>query len=295
MILIDGWEFPIKYFPDGTLNMTALDEDGATNNPLRELASLGSTEVAALRPEFTIQWNFEDLDEQVVLWNIVHHLRFRCNASCIDLILPYVPNARMDRTHEQFTEIHTLRYFAEFLNYLNFNAVYVLDPHSEVLVTLINNCIVLSIADLVASAIEDFKPDYLFLPDKGALTRYGSDVIVRTPFFGDKTRDWKTGKIDGIKIINPHNVSPAKIAGKKILIIDDICSKGGTFKHAAIALRHMGFGEIGLYVTHCEDTIGEGILLSENSPISKIYATDTIYHGGDNSKVTVIPLEFTLE
>lgn len=290
MISVDGYKIPIKFFPDGTLNLTDLGGDG----PFTDMAKIGPDTVASMQPAFTIVWEFEDIVEQVVLWNIVSHLRDKCMGSCIELILPYVPNARMDRTKNQFTEVHTLKYFAEFLNALNFTAVYVLDPHSDVLVTLINHCIVVPINDMVESVIEDFEPDYLFLPDKGSLNRYDS-IITRTPFYGEKDRDWKTGQIRGLTVHNPYNIEPAEFRGKRILIIDDICSRGGTFYHAANALKAMGFGEIGLYVTHCEKSIHAGELLKEDSNISRIYTTNSLYKADGHDKMVVIPLEFDIE
>ena len=76
------------------------------------------------------------------------------------------------------------------------------------------------------------------------------------------------------------------IKGKNILIIDDICSKGGTFYYAAKELKEAGAANIYLYVTHCENTIHEGELLNSDL-IKHIYTTDSILTK-EHEKITVV-------
>ena len=77
------------------------------------------------------------------------------------------------------------------------------------------------------------------------------------------------------------------IAGKNILIIDDICSKGGTFYHSAKRLKEAGAANIYLYVTHCENTIYEGELLKEDSLIKHIFTTNSLLTA-PNEKITIV-------
>ena len=74
--------------------------------------------------------------------------------------------------------------------------------------------------------------------------------------------------------------------GKKVLIVDDICSAGGTFKFSAMKLKDLGAKDVKLYITHCEDNIQNGELLKTDL-ISKIYTTDSILHIEDE-KIKVI-------
>ena len=64
--------------------------------------------------------------------------------------------------------------------------------------------------------------------------------------------------------------------GKKILIVDDICSRGGTFYHSAKKMKELGAEEVYLYVTHCENTILEGDLLTSGL-IEKVFTTNSIF------------------
>ena len=62
---------------------------------------------------------------------------------------------------------------------------------------------------------------------------------------------------------------------KKVLIIDDICVYGNTFKFASIALKEKEVKDVYLWVTHCENAVFDGPLLSEHY-VSKIFTTNSI-------------------
>ena len=108
-------------------------------------------------------------------------------------------------------------------------------------------------------------------PDEGSMKRYSG--MIKEPYvFGVKRRDWATGKILGLDIIGNSDL----VKGQDILIVDDICSRGGTFYHTAKKLKEMGAGDIYLYVTHCENTVLEGDLL-EGDLIKQMFTTGSIF------------------
>ena len=108
-------------------------------------------------------------------------------------------------------------------------------------------------------------------------------MINMTYTYGNKNRDWKTGKILGLDITNEYFVKD-----KDILIVDDICSRGGTFYYSAKALKEAGANKIYLYVTHCENTILEGEVLTSGL-IEKVYTTNSIFTK-EHEKVEVYEL-----
>jgi ribose-phosphate pyrophosphokinase len=116
------------------------------------------------------------------------------------------------------------------------------------------------------------------------MKRY-SDMINMPYAFGIKKRDWETGKILGLDIMNTELVK-----GKNILIIDDICSRGGTFLHAAKALKAAGANRIFLYVTHAEKTMVEGEMYNNLDLVEKIYTTDYTFNieWDDRNKVSIV-------
>ena len=114
------------------------------------------------------------------------------------------------------------------------------------------------------------------------MKRY-SDMI-KTPYgFGIKRRCWETGKITGFDV-----VCNADIKGKNVLIVDDICCRGGTFFHSAKALKELGAKSVSVFCSHCEHAIFEGDLLTTDF-VDHVYTTDSIFHK-EHDKITVFPL-----
>jgi ribose-phosphate pyrophosphokinase len=111
----------------------------------------------------------------------------------------------------------------------------------------------------------------MFYPDEGAMKRYAG--MFNLPYaFGIKKRNWETGQIEGLDVAGAVD----EISGRDILIVDDICSRGGTFYHSAKKLKELGARDIYLYVSHCENTILEGELLKDDL-IKKVYTTNSIF------------------
>lgn len=252
MISINGTKIELGHFPDGTLLV----------------------KYSAFRKTYEITWKYESDAELFALICITKHIRSLYPTVMISLFMPYVPHARMDRVKDDH-DIFTLKYFAEVINSLNFYEVEVLDPHSyvsEALIDRISSVCPIEYIDKACNSIYELEEDpncdiLYFYPDSGAVRRYHYKGINA---YGEKDRDWKTGNILGLRVIG--NVKP----GQPVLIIDDICSKGGTFYYAARKLKELGAGNIYLYVTHCENTILEGDLIKSDL-IKKIYTTDSIF------------------
>ena len=72
-----------------------------------------------------------------------------------------------------------------------------------------------------------------------------------------------------------------------ILIVDDICSRGGTFLHSAKALKAMGATNIDLYVSHLENYVWEGEMITSGL-IRTLYTTNSIYRLGNKETVVVV-------
>lgn len=273
MIQINNTLICIDHFPDGTLL-------------IKDKVSIDFH----IYREALIIWHFENNEELVALIYLVNHLRSH-GVQTIDLRMPYIPNARQDRVKND-EDVFTLKYFAEIINGLNFNSVEVLDPHSSVSEALINNIVVKSSNKYIDQAIYDVykihggaeaEPIMAFYPDEGAMKRY-SDMIGMKYAFGIKKREWRTGKILGLDVAGDIDY----IKDRNIVIVDDICSRGGTFYHSAKKLKELGAKNIYLYVTHCENTILEGELLTSGL-IEKVYTTNSIFTK-EHEKIEVFKL-----
>ena len=259
MIKIDGEPIDLGSFPDGSI---------LVKYSVAPHQKMGHAKIA---------WYYENDREFLALIYLVNHLRAN-DVQDISLYMPYIPNARMDRVKNP-EDVFTLKYFVSILNSLNFTRVEVLDPHSSVSEALINNLCVLTAESYTKEAILRMKEKggvdtdhiLIFYPDSGAAKRY-SDMLQRYYIYGCKRRNWETGEIEGLDIID----NGFDINGRDILIVDDICSRGGTFLHSANKLKELGARDIYLYVSHCENTILEGDLL-KGDLIKKVYTTNSIF------------------
>lgn len=208
--------------------------------------------------------------------------------SCV-LFIWYMPYSRMDRKIDE--DLFTLQYVCTFINWLNFEKVVVMEPHSKPTLNLLERAKAVYPATDWLEAIKqeigfDDEKDHIVFPDKGAAARYidskyeeiGKDGPYKNVCVFEKKRDPFTGYLDIKNMkIKYGTVNP----GSKCIIIDDLCSKGGTFEGAGNALKNAGASEVVLVVSHCERKIFEGVLLDKDSPISKIYTSESImdlYH-----------------
>ena len=250
------------------------------------------------KPSNEIRWHYENDAELFKLICLVKAMREMYKGVRIDLFMPYLPNARQDRVKNP-EDVFTLKYFCEIINSLEFDTVFVTDVHSNVGLVLLDRVREIKPWDYIHNALtkitfmetgdvmheareECYKNLLLFYPDEGAMKRYSGEIGM--PYiFGVKDRDWKTGQIKRLNLAGDVSM----IEGKNILIIDDICSKGGTFYYAAKELKEAGAANIYLYVTHCENTIYEGELLKEDSLIKHIFTTNSLLTA-PNEKMTIV-------
>jgi len=264
MIFVNGQLIEFTSFPDGTTSFRFAETDKAV---------------------YHIVWKYDGDNECILLWYLAKHIRENGHRNTsIYLSIPYMPNARMDRVKNS-DEVFTLKWFAEFINALCFDMVIIHDPHSNVATALLDKVRVYDVRGSIAPVLKDLNEeeqmDVLFCyPDEGAAKRY-SELIEGDYVFCIKHRDWRTGKIERLELTQPD-----KVSGRNILIVDDICSRGGTFTFTAKALKEAGAKEIFLYVTHCENTIEKGTVLTDGL-ITHVFTTDSIYRGNSN-RVTIV-------
>lgn len=269
MLFLNSMPLEKRFFPDGTFNLMKFPALSAEKTP-------------------DIAWQYHDIGEQVLLYTVARHLS-DMGLKKPRLFMPYTPNARMDRVREEGREVPTLKYFASFLNDLSFERVFILDPHSDVTPMLLDRVHLIPRDIFFQKAVTDFSPDIVVFPDAGAMKRYHHDGLF---LYAEKVRDWKTGKIEGVTIHNPLGLSLGP--DTRALISDDISSKGGTFFHVGNALKKLGVGHIGLYVSHCEDSIKDGKLFTDESPVEFVYTTDSIEREYKNDRLIVFSVMNTL-
>jgi len=245
----------------------------------------------------SFKWYYENDEELVTLMFLVKHFDDVCPGRDKVLYMPYVPNARMDRTkHDE--EVFTLKYFCEVINSLNFKQVVILDPHSNVTPALLDRVVVKSPRSIIFDVVENLgltKEDYVYFPDEGAYKRY-NDLFPakKRVLIGHKVRDWETGQIKGLRITTPEGYEPDEFQcmSRNVIMIDDIISYGGTLAYSADKLKELCFEHIYAYATHTENSVldpEKGTLLKrlEDGTVDHIYTTCSTYTG-THDKITAL-------
>lgn len=199
-----------------------------------------------INQKITITQRLNSFNDLGLLCIAVDALR-RIGVNDMELFIPYFPAARQDRVMIKGEPL-SVKVYADIINGMEFNKVYVFDAHSEVTPALVNNCEVIPNHTFIEAVTKSIGNDVkLISPDGGALKK----IYKVSEFLGgvevvecSKSRDVKTGRLSGFKVYNDD------LQGADCLIVDDICDGGGTFVGLAEELKNKNAGKLYLAVSH---------------------------------------------
>lgn len=198
------------------------------------------------------------------------------------LHVPYFLGARSDRRFEEGTAHYLKEVICPIVNSLKFDAVVVLDPHSDVLEACLDNMVKIDNHLIVKSALTaiDNKKDArdricLVSPDAGAYKKIfdvAKKFEINKVITATKVRDLKTGKIIHTEVSGPYVHDDIKY-----VIVDDICDGGRTFTEVAKAIKAVRpTAKIYLIVTHGIFSAGEKLL---KEYFEHVYTTNSVKEG----------------
>ena len=221
MLKLNEHKVEVTLFPDHTSQVWKID-------PALLLAT-----------SFKIEWDFDSESELLHLAQLKALLDTTGRST--QLHIRYLPYARQDKMVGNDATF-ALRPFASLLNSLNFDSILIDDPHSAVATQLIERAVARYPSEKVARIAKRVGADLVCYPDKGARLRY-STLYPFDSIYGEKVRNQLTGQITSYQV-------EGHAAGKRILIIDDICDGGATFVLLAQELLRLGAVSVDLFVTH---------------------------------------------
>lgn len=197
------------------------------------------------------------------------------------LTVGYMPYSRMDRIQNPGTAF-SLDVLTRLMSQLqSVNDIKILDPHSPVTLEKFKEYGIsakefeFSMAnDVLQYTKLDSNNAWFVFPDKGAANRYDCNSYPNS-IICEKVRNFQTGKIESIKAhIYKQTTTPTEDA--PLIIIDDLCSYGGTFVGSIEAVKNdlsIDTPNRWLIVTHAEEAIDFGQV---PATFSKIFTTDSI-------------------
>lgn len=251
MISVNGHIIEPTKFPDGTSQVWKIPEE----------VFQGS--------RYNVLFIFEDESEVFQLIQLNTLLKYSQVPRPTSLYMPFLPYSRQDKGVDNQSTF-ALHCFADIVNRMRFDEVSTIDVHSKVANELFDSFKniepdePINQARRVLTCFETGCEDNLLLatPDAGAADRYAKYSI---SVVGHKVRDQSTGWITDYEVEGDPE-------GKDILIIDDICDGGMTFKLFAKELLTQGANSVNLYVTH--GIFSKGLQTLKDAGISKIFTKD---------------------
>jgi ribose-phosphate pyrophosphokinase len=246
---------PVTVFPDKTSQVWKLDP-----------SHLNTTFAQ-------INWYFENEGELMQVAQLKDLLD--SYGTEVRLTLKYLPYGRQDKEVSNVATF-ALHSFARIVNSLNFSEVVIVDPHSEIALNLINRSSATYPMGMLQNIMLNSKTTLVCYPDKGAVSKYTKvyDRLVGEAYiYGEKVRDQLTGNITSYSIVGP-------CAGEHVLIVDDICDGGATFKLLAKDLLAAGAKSVALFVTH--GIFSRGVKTLLESGIAHVYTADGEVFGETN-------------
>lgn len=216
----------------------------------------------------------------------------------IFLYTPYILGSRSDR---QFSEGGT-RYLkdviAPIINAQNYESVFVIDPHSDVMENVIDRLDKNVTFDIFTFAIQDLllkekisKNSTIVSPDAGAKKKlYTRPAILSCGYNiveASKHRELSTGKILSTEV--PVVISNDSDRSDTYIIIDDICDGGRTFiEIAKVILDKYAEAQVGI-IPRIYLLVNHGIFSAGFDELSKyftrIYVTNSVKDISDNPLV----------
>ena len=255
------------------------------------------TKVNEFKPEITFRLNsYEDLWQLGQIKDVYDH-----NNQELSVIIPNLLDAQADRRFDEH-ESTNLKMVCKFINKLNFKKVSVFHPHNaEVVEALIDNVKIIDNSDYIYEVLAELKSNYDFnaYDMEANLILMSSDAGGFKPliklcdklewkgetYSASKSRDKETHKLTQL-------IDRQDFGGKDILIVDDICVKGGTFKGLSTMLKERNCGKLYLAVSHTTiQDLGENPVTDYFEKVFTSNSKYDYYHieKGNQLKYTVVP------
>jgi len=200
-------------------------------------------------------------------------------ADNITIVVPYMGYGRQDKKFENGEPI-SAKAIANLISQ-NADRIITVDPHKEHILNFFStSAFSCSAVPELAKYLKEKEVNMILAPDKGAFDRakQASKIIDCDFDYMEKTR------IDGTTVeIKPKNLDAR---GKKVAIIDDIISTGGTMAQSIKELKKQGAKQVLVACTHGLFA-GDAIKKLVSAGCNDIISTDTIK--SDFSKVKIAP------
>ncbi|MGA8391081.1 MAG: ribose-phosphate diphosphokinase [Burkholderiaceae bacterium] len=266
------------------------DEEHTAASRLAEASGLALARVERHRfPDGEIKLRLPDtLPERVVVLRTLDHPNEKLvelllaartartlGARHLTLVAPYLAYMRQDiafRPGEAVSQRIVGRFLADL-----FDAVITVDPHLHRVATLTEavparQAIVLSGAPLLADLVAQRRPGALLMGPDGESAQWIAQAAARHGFDHAVCAKMRHGD-HAVEVELP----PVPVAGRAVVLLDDVASTGHTVAQTARLLLAAGAGTVDSAVTHALLS-DEALRMMRQAGVGDIWSTDTIPH-----------------
>jgi ribose-phosphate pyrophosphokinase len=201
----------------------------------------------------------------------------RTGAGPVTAVIPYLAYARQDRIF-QAGEALSAQVVAQAIGAAA-DRIITVDPHkTEILSFFGRPAHAVTAVAPIAAALKERKVEVVLAPDEGALER--AQEVAKA--FGAQSDHLEKTRIDSQTVeMRPKSLD---VKGRRVAIVDDIISTGGTMATALALLKAQGaaatyaVGVHGLFIGNAEERL-------KKSGVDEILSTDTV--PGPHSRISV--------
>lgn len=206
-------------------------------------------------------------------------------AQHLTLLAPYLAYMRQDVAFapgEAVSQKIVGRHLAEL-----FDAVITVDPHLHRVASLkqavpAQEALALSAAPLLADFVHRQCPDALLIGPDEESAQWISAAAARHDFDHGVCRKTRHGDRH-VEIVLPD----VAVAGRSVVLLDDIASSGHTLAQTARRLRQAGARSVDVAVTHALFA-GDALQVLRDGGVGQVWSTDTVPHS--SNAVGIAPL-----
>ncbi len=224
---------------------------------------------------FVIQSLSTIADQRLVELCLVGQALKSLSAKRVTAVIPWMGYSKQDKAFRKGEAI-SAQLVAKFIEAAGFDRVIACELHSEAVVPFFHiPAVELSTHEVLAEALKakckgKWEQAVVVSPDKGGKSRserFAKEVGLQIVYL-DKTRSVETGGVTVTGI-------SGDVAGKPIIIFDDIINTGATAVKTSEFLHEKGAKAIYFLATHAVFA-GEAVALLSDSFINEVIVTDTI-------------------
>lgn len=234
---------------------------------------------------FILQSNSSPVNDHIIELALIADALKRSGAHRITAIIPYYGYSRKEK-QTRLGEPISAKVVAELIVASGINKVICFDLHADAIVGFFDVPVIyLSALEILAQRVkkENLASPIVVAPDTGGVKRARNFATFLNAPLAVIEKHRHADKRDNMEILSMSG----EVSGDTAILVDDVISTGGTIVESSHALKEKGVKKILVCATHGVFA-GDAIKKLDNSPIDKIFITDTIEIKEKSKKLEII-------